>query len=89
MDASQVNSNPGTEFERLQTAGVDVRLDGNPDKLHHKVLLIDQEIVITGSYNFSASAENNNDENTLVIHSTPLARRFLAEFQRVFDLARP
>jgi phosphatidylserine/phosphatidylglycerophosphate/cardiolipin synthase-like enzyme len=89
MDASQVNSNPGTEFERLQAAGVDVRLDGNPDKMHHKVLLIDQEIVITGSYNFSASAENNNDENTLVIHSTPLARRFLAEFQRVFDLARP
>jgi phosphatidylserine/phosphatidylglycerophosphate/cardiolipin synthase-like enzyme len=89
MDASQVNSNPGTEFERLQTAGVDVRLDGNPDKMHHKVLLIDREIVITGSYNFSASAENNNDENTLVIYSTPLARRFLAEFQRIFDLARP
>jgi phosphatidylserine/phosphatidylglycerophosphate/cardiolipin synthase-like enzyme len=84
-----VYSNFGTEFERLRTAGIDVRLDGNPDKMHHKVLLIDREIVITGSYNFSASAENNNDENTLVIHSTPLARRFLAEFQRIFDLARP
>jgi phosphatidylserine/phosphatidylglycerophosphate/cardiolipin synthase-like enzyme len=88
MDASQVNSNPGTEFERLQAGGVEVRLDGNPGKMHHKVMVIDREIVITGSYNFSASAENSNDENTLVIYSAPLARLYLAEFQRIFDLGR-
>ncbi len=89
MDASQMRSNFGTEFERLQAAGINVRLDGNPDKMHHKVMLIDREIVVTGSYNFSANAENTNDENTLVIHSGPLARRYLAEFQRVFELAMP
>lgn len=89
MDESQAHSNSGTEFDRLQSTGVDLRLDGNSDKMHHKVMVIDREIVITGSYNFSASAENLNDENTLVVYSPPLANRFLAEFQRVFDLARP
>jgi phosphatidylserine/phosphatidylglycerophosphate/cardiolipin synthase-like enzyme len=89
MDESQVYSNFGTEFERLRTAGIDVRLDGNPDKMHHKVFLIDRQIVVTGSYNFSASAETLNDENTLVIHSASLAERYLAEYQRVFGLAVP
>ena len=89
MDESQVHSNMGTEFERLQTAGVILSMDGNPNKMHHKVMVIDREIVITGSYNFSASAESTNDENTLVIHNLPLAKRYLAEFQRVFELANP
>ncbi len=89
MDESQVHSNTGTEFEHLQSAGIALRLDGNPDKMHHKVIVIDRKIVITSSYNFSASAENINDENTLVIHNADLSERYLTEFQRVFGLAKP
>jgi phosphatidylserine/phosphatidylglycerophosphate/cardiolipin synthase-like enzyme len=87
FEDSQVESNTGGEYERLRGAGLDVRLDGDGRIMHHKVLVIDGEIVVTGSYNFSASAETRNDENTLVIHNPQIAAAFLAEFARIFERA--
>lgn len=84
FDESQVKSNRGGEYENLRSGGLDVRLDGNPDRMHHKVIIIDGRIVITGSYNFSASAEERNDENTLIIHSPEMAAQYLVEFERVY-----
>ena len=46
-------------------------------------------IVITGSYNFSRNAEENNDENVLIIHDTAIAAAYLAEWERVWDEAGP
>jgi phosphatidylserine/phosphatidylglycerophosphate/cardiolipin synthase-like enzyme len=89
MDAGQYRSNTGTEYDRFRSAGLDVRLDGNPHNLHHKVLIIDEKIIVTGSYNFSSNAERRNDENTLIIHSPEAAAAFLAEFQSRFAEAEP
>jgi phosphatidylserine/phosphatidylglycerophosphate/cardiolipin synthase-like enzyme len=88
FEESQYYSNTGTEFDRLVENGLDVRLDGNPRNKHHTVFIIDGEIVITGSYNFSHSAEEKNDENTLIIHNADLAAQFMAEFERVFAAAQ-
>ncbi|MCL5429514.1 MAG: phospholipase D-like domain-containing protein [Chloroflexi bacterium] len=88
MDKAQA-ANAGGEFGRLSDNGVDVRLDGEDGRLHHKVLIVDGEIVVTGSYNFSANAEERNDENLLVIHDAGLASKYLAEFWRIWDLAQP
>jgi phosphatidylserine/phosphatidylglycerophosphate/cardiolipin synthase-like enzyme len=52
------------------------------------VILIDDQIVITGSYNFSKSAKTRNDENTLVIHSPEIAALYNQEFDRVWMLAQ-
>ncbi len=87
MDQSQISSNQGSEFERLVDAGLDVRPDGNPNKMHHKVFIIDEFIVVTGSYNFSASAEKFNDENTLILYNRDIAARYLEAFDLVFKLA--
>lgn len=88
IEADQA-SNTGSDVERLIEGGVDLRLDGNPDKMHHKVIIIDGEIVITGSYNFSSSAEERNDENLLIIRSEALAAMYLAEYDRIRDQAAP
>jgi phosphatidylserine/phosphatidylglycerophosphate/cardiolipin synthase-like enzyme len=85
FDKDQYHSNSGTEYDQLLNAGMDVRLDGNPRLMHHKVMIIDGQIVITGSYNFSNNAEQNNDENTLIIHNQDIADQYLAEFQRIFE----
>ncbi|MCB9133868.1 MAG: phospholipase [Anaerolineales bacterium] len=82
FDESQLD-NPGGEFARMLTEGLDVRLDANPDKLHHKLIVIDGKIVITGSYNFSASAETRNDENVVIIFDEAVAQAYLQEVQRV------
>jgi phosphatidylserine/phosphatidylglycerophosphate/cardiolipin synthase-like enzyme len=87
MEASQIASNPGTEFSSFSKAGLPVYLDGNPGLMHHKVIIIDQEIVITGSYNFTSSAERSNDENVVIFFDKQIASRYMAEFQRVYDKA--
>ena len=77
----------GSDFAALQQAGVDVLVDGNPYLLHHKVIILDGSIVITGSYNFSASAADNNDENVLILHSPEVAVRYVEEFSSVYNTA--
>ena len=84
MDYSQIQSNGEySEYDAFSQSGVDVLQDGIEGLLHHKVFIIDEEIVITGSYNFSASAEDSNDENILIIYNSDIADEFLKEFWRV------
>ncbi|MBN1202592.1 MAG: phospholipase [Anaerolineae bacterium] len=66
----------------LFCAGLDMRQDGNPDVFHHKVFIIDESIVVMGSFNFSARAADDNDENLLIIHNTDIASAYLDEFNR-------
>jgi len=73
----------GSEFNRFRRAGLEVLKDGNPGLMHHKVMILDGQVVILGSYNFTASAEDRNDENLLVIHSPTLAGQFMEEYLRV------
>jgi phosphatidylserine/phosphatidylglycerophosphate/cardiolipin synthase-like enzyme len=84
MEAEQVASNKGTEFDPFQEARLKVFMDGNPGQMHHKVFIIDEKIVITGSYNFSLSAEKKNDENMVIFFDPQIAAQYLAEFQRVY-----
>ena len=84
LEKSQALSNTGGEYETLLKNGVDVRLDGNPSSMHHKVIIIDEQIVVTGSYNFSQSAKARNDENTLNILNSEIATLYIEEFERVW-----
>jgi len=77
-----------SELPRLFCAGVPVRQDGNPGTFHHKVFVIDDQLVVTGSYNFSESADDSNDENVVIVSNTDIAARYLEEFERRWDEAR-
>ena len=57
------------------------------DKLHHKFAVIDNQTVITGSFNWSPSAAHTNDETLLAIHSPQLAKHFTREMNRLWDTA--
>jgi phosphatidylserine/phosphatidylglycerophosphate/cardiolipin synthase-like enzyme len=74
-----------TEFSELPIlycAGFEMRQDGNPGTFHHKVFVIDDQIVVTGSLNFSNNADESNDENTVIITNKDMAALYLAEFER-------
>ncbi len=88
MDAEQVNSNVGTEFDPFLQAGLSVFRDAIEGQMHHKVMIIDESIVLLGSYNFTNSAETRNDENLLVVYNKDIAAQFIAEFQRVYAQAQ-
>jgi len=87
LDEEQVSSNQGTEYDPFLQTGLKVRKDGNPGLMHHKVFIIDGKIVAFGSYNFSQSAELNNDENLIIVYNEAIAQQFLHEFQRVWKVA--
>jgi len=75
-----------SQLPLLHCAGVQVRQDGNRYTLHHKVFIID-DTVITGSFNFSNSAANRNDENIVIIRNPDIARQYIDEWQGLWDSA--
>jgi phosphatidylserine/phosphatidylglycerophosphate/cardiolipin synthase-like enzyme len=88
------NTDTGNEYLTLKNAGVDVLLKGANIRglLHHKYAVIDadnpsdENMVVTGSHNWSSAAETANDENTLILHSKRVANLYLQEFkQRYVD----
>ncbi|HLB47017.1 MAG TPA: phospholipase D-like domain-containing protein, partial [Anaerolineales bacterium] len=84
-ETRQVNSGSDQSYGVLFPAGLPVLLDGNPYTMHHKFIVIDSQIVITGSYNFTKAAEQKNDENVLIIHDAGIAQKYLSEFKRVWQ----
>ncbi len=81
--------NVASKDELLKYAGIDVRWDSNTKSMHHKVIIFDEQTVLTGSYNFTESAEKRNDENALFIHNPEVARLYSAEFYRIFEKGTP
>lgn len=85
------NRGAGSEYSKfsvLDYQGAEVRKDGNSATMHHKVFVIDKEVVITGSFNPSKSADTRNDENILIIEDEDLASKFLEEFELVWGEAK-
>jgi len=72
----------------LACGKVPVKVDGNKYTMHHKVIIIDDRIVITGSFNFTKAADTVNDDNVLVIYDASVARQYLDEFNRINSIAK-
>ena len=69
----------GADF--IAHAGIPVLIDEKPAIAHSKVIVIDGVTVITGSFNFTTSAESRNVENLLVLRSADLAALYTANWQ--------
>ncbi|MCB2178903.1 hypothetical protein KQH61_05765 [bacterium] len=92
VDVAGVFETRGSETEYsempiLYCAGLAVRQDGNPQTMHDKVFIIDEHIVVTGSFNFSNNADETNDENIVVVDNAEIAAQYLKEFDRIWAQA--
>lgn len=93
LDAEQARRIPVSAHAELEKAGVDVRFVELPGtgaeaaKFHHKVLIVDDRTVVTGSYNWSVLADEENYENIVIIDDPALARTYAAEFDRIWERA--
>lgn len=72
----------------LFCANLPVRTDGNKYTMHHKVIIIDDQVVITGSFNFTATADNANDDNVLIIRSPAVAALYNQEYAKVYGIGK-
>jgi len=77
----------GSDIERLAEAGLAVRIDRTPVHMHHKFALFDGEMLVTGSYNWTRSANDDNHENLLVTFDPALVAAYAAELERVWAAA--
>jgi phosphatidylserine/phosphatidylglycerophosphate/cardiolipin synthase-like enzyme len=69
----------------LVNNGIDVRTEKGAGLMHHKFVLIDDSVLITGSFNWTASAEAENDENILLLKGFPATcRSYSREFERIW-----
>lgn len=78
----------GGVAKKLEEAGCKVLMDGNPSLMHNKLFIIDDETVITGSFNFSAKAVEENDEDMLVIKSPEIAKAYVASYERIEKMGK-
>lgn len=77
-----------SELGKFWCANVPVRQDGNGSFLHHKVIIIDNSIVITGSLNFSTNADDSNEENVLILDNPEIAALYIQEFEKNWAQAK-
>jgi mitochondrial cardiolipin hydrolase len=71
----------GSDVAELARSGIEVRLDNSEHYMHHKFALFDRRLLLTGSYNWTRSAAEHNQENLIVSDD----RRLLGAFQVAFD----
>ena len=76
LDKSQ-RSERYTSATYLKNAGIPVYIDSVHAIAHNKIMIIDRETVITGSFNFTRAAEEKNAENLLIIRNPDLAKIYL------------
>ena len=65
----------------LQHAGIPVWIDTKHAIAHNKVMVLDETITVSGSFNFTKSAEERNAENMLIISDRDLAKRYLQNWE--------
>lgn len=79
-----------TQYQPIQdlisSGNIAVRINSNYEILHDKYMIVDNETVETGSYNYSASAYADNAENYVIFYNQPqLAQLYLADWQQLFN----
>lgn len=73
-----------SEYDPMKKLGMSVTIDETSGTMHHKVIIIDEATVITGSYNFSRNAETRNSENLLIIKGNmDVAKAYIDEYNRL------
>jgi len=70
-----------SRLSELRQAGIDIYIDSAHAIFHDKFVVIDGAVVLTGSFNYTFSAETHNAENLLVIHNQPLAKSYLENWK--------
>jgi len=82
LDKSQFKRNTYSAAKFLLNQKIPVWIDYHPAIAHNKVIILDKETVITGSFNFTKAAQEKNAENVLIIKDKNLANTYLNNFQR-------
>lgn len=85
LDRSQVNAKYSKSRYFINNGIEGIRISSNNYIMHNKFAVIDNKIVITGSYNWTASAGERNDENLLVINDNNIIEKYQNQFNNLWN----
>ncbi len=88
VDKSQ-KTHKKTQIHHMMAAGIPIAIDHMPGCAHNKVMIIDDDRILTGSYNWTTSAERRNAENLLLIRDKAINKRYKEEWLKRAAKARP
>ncbi|MBT7959370.1 MAG: DUF1669 domain-containing protein [Akkermansiaceae bacterium] len=74
----------GSDMETLEKIGIPCRYDQTMAHMHHKFAIADDDLLLTGSYNWTRSASTENNENIVVSNNSRLVKQFQHEFTRLW-----
>lgn len=75
----------GSDIDRIHHAGVPVKIDRTESHMHHKFCVTDKATLLTGSYNWTRSAAERNQENILITDQPKVVKDFVREFDRLWE----
>ncbi|WP_020470069.1 phospholipase D-like domain-containing protein [Zavarzinella formosa] len=79
----------GSDIGRLVDAGIPCKMDiGNPAHMHHKYAIFDNRLLLNGSFNWTRSASENNEENLIVTPDPALVKAFADRFELLWEKLR-
>lgn len=74
----------GSDIEKFQKAGIPVKMDHSPLHMHHKFAIFDRTTVLSGSYNWTRGALEQQ-ENILITDHPGAVSQYLHEFERLWE----
>lgn len=83
-DNDKINDK-GSDIRWLADEGIRIRIDEASSHMHHKFCIVDKKILLTGSYNWTKSAADRNQENLLVTEDPKMVKAYLNEYQKLWD----
>lgn len=75
----------GSDIYTLKASGIPCESDSDPEAhMHNKFVVIDGQILVTGSYNWTIAATGRNQENLVLLQDSELAQKYIQEFERLW-----
>ncbi|KAJ9465457.1 Mitochondrial cardiolipin hydrolase [Diplonema papillatum] len=74
----------GSDIEKFVRAGIPCTVDDKPEHMHHKFAVLDNRVLINGSFNWTAQAQSGNDENVMITSEPAFIQAYNAEFENLW-----
>jgi phosphatidylserine/phosphatidylglycerophosphate/cardiolipin synthase-like enzyme len=78
----------GSDIFTLSKTGIDVKIDSHKSLMHHKFVIVDHAVLLTGSYNWTRTGADVNNENILITSNRNILKAYIEEFERLWKEMR-
>lgn len=75
----------GSDIRMLASIGISVKKDTTSFLMHHKFAVLDNALILNGSFNWTRAASDGNQENVMVSNNQAFVKQFAAQFEKLWS----